>query len=196
MMCPKMTNPVRINERFGKLVVLSSTDKRRHRNIFYSCKCDCGINVDVVGTSLRSGQTKSCGCLRIHTASKPPGDAAWNRMFKSYVGDANRRGLSFELSIEQFKSIVRNICVYCGRPPAKRNHYKTENKKDIRTASVKRATIYANGIDRIDSNIGYILTNCEPCCTICNKMKLDSNKSDFIKNIHRMSNFLNRNGMK
>ena len=37
------------------------------------------------------------------------------------------------------------------------------------------------GIDRVDNSVGYILSNCVPCCEWCNRMKLDYTKDDFIK---------------
>jgi predicted transcriptional regulator len=36
------------------------------------------------------------------------------------------------------------------------------------------------GIDRVDSNIGYVKANTVPCCSTCNKMKLDSDKDEWI----------------
>ena len=30
---------------------------------FWECKCDCGNVITVAGSALRSGNTKSCGCL-------------------------------------------------------------------------------------------------------------------------------------
>lgn len=40
------------------------------------------------------------------------------------------------------------------------------------------------GIDRIDNNKGYILSNCVPCCCTCNLMKLDHDFNDFINHIN------------
>lgn len=57
-------------QRFGRLVVLEETDpyypstysasgKRVRR---WLCECDCGTRVKVIQASLKSGNTKSCGC--------------------------------------------------------------------------------------------------------------------------------------
>lgn len=52
-------------QRFGKLVVQYDTGQRTaHRSVIWHCACDCGNEVDVVGQSLTSGNTSSCGCLR------------------------------------------------------------------------------------------------------------------------------------
>lgn len=53
--------------RFGKLVAIKPCGKKYNRTVWL-CKCDCGKEVEVVGTALSSGNTSSCGCL-----SKPRG---------------------------------------------------------------------------------------------------------------------------
>ena len=54
-------------QRFGKLMVVSRADDYIKPNgnkiIQWRCVCDCGNEVVVRGEYLRSGQTKSCGCL-------------------------------------------------------------------------------------------------------------------------------------
>ncbi len=69
--------------------------------------------------------------------------------FKMYFTNAVKRHLSFELTIEEFIGIVKQACYYCG---------------SIREGEV-------NGIDRFDSDKGYLLENCKPCCEECNYMK-------------------------
>lgn len=53
-----------VGHKFGNLTVLerdySIKDKRAH----WMCKCDCGCTVSVMGKDLRSGKTRSCGCIR------------------------------------------------------------------------------------------------------------------------------------
>ena len=36
-----------------------------------------------------------------------------------------------------------------------------------------------NGIDRINSSLGYVDGNVVPCCGTCNKMKMAMDESDF-----------------
>lgn len=48
-------------QRFGKLTVISVAENHGRRSAWH-CKCDCGKEVDVITESLRSGNTKSCGC--------------------------------------------------------------------------------------------------------------------------------------
>jgi len=52
-----------VGYRFGRLVVmeLAGVDRSNSR---WLCRCDCGTQVSVLGMSLKSGATKSCGCWR------------------------------------------------------------------------------------------------------------------------------------
>jgi len=47
-----------VSHRFGRLIVLADLPHLRHR-----CRCECGNMKDVDRNHLRSGRTKSCGCL-------------------------------------------------------------------------------------------------------------------------------------
>ena len=51
------------NKKFGKLTAIKPLEKRKNKKIVWICKCDCGNVVEVVGTSLTSGNSKSCGCI-------------------------------------------------------------------------------------------------------------------------------------
>ena len=53
-----------IGKRFGYLTVIEKTKKRKNACIVWKCRCDCGNIVEVRGTSLKNGNTKSCGCKK------------------------------------------------------------------------------------------------------------------------------------
>ena len=51
-------------EIFGYLTVLKRSDKTdSSRRVYWDCLCKCGAITTVAGAHLRSGNTKSCGCL-------------------------------------------------------------------------------------------------------------------------------------
>lgn len=58
--------------RFGRLVVLQSTDEVRYKqnNKVWKCLCDCGNEAFVAELNLvyKSSNTKSCGCLHTESA--------------------------------------------------------------------------------------------------------------------------------
>jgi hypothetical protein len=49
--------------RYGMLTV-ERLYNRTKCGCAWLCKCDCGTEVAVLGSRLRFGQTRSCGCLR------------------------------------------------------------------------------------------------------------------------------------
>lgn len=49
-------------KRFGKLVVLRKTEKRRRGSVLWLCQCDCGNICEKPTGELNSGFATSCGC--------------------------------------------------------------------------------------------------------------------------------------
>lgn len=73
-------------EIFGRLTVLDYAG-----NYKWNCKCSCGVQKAVRGGDLRSGRTKSCGCLRKElTSARWRADLAGQKFgrltVKEYVG--------------------------------------------------------------------------------------------------------------
>lgn len=74
-------------ERFGNLTVIErDINNAKSGNARWVCKCDCGNMVTVIGSHLRSGHTKSCGCKKIGEISKGRSKERlyriWTRMHK------------------------------------------------------------------------------------------------------------------
>lgn len=57
-------------QRFGRLFVKEVADKTDRGQIRWRCVCDCGAERLVTTGHLRSGHTKSCGCLGLENATK------------------------------------------------------------------------------------------------------------------------------
>ena len=53
-----------VNQRFGRLLVINKIGSNKYNNVIWLCKCDCGNCVEVTSNSLKSGKTRSCGCLK------------------------------------------------------------------------------------------------------------------------------------
>lgn len=75
--------------------------------------------------------------------------------YLDYIQEAKNRKKQFLITETQFFEITQKPCMYCH-------------------------TIEKIGIDRKDSEIGYIYTNCVPCCSICNYMKRQLSIEQFI----------------
>lgn len=52
-----------IGQKFNKLTVINKTDQRISGAIVWECQCDCGNICYIPTGNLKSGHTKSCGCL-------------------------------------------------------------------------------------------------------------------------------------
>lgn len=51
-------------QRFDRLVAMRFANEDSSRNqTYWHCRCDCGRDVKVATTHLRTGRTRSCGCL-------------------------------------------------------------------------------------------------------------------------------------
>ena len=65
-------------QRFGRLVVIdrAPTKVRNGRSkTSWICQCDCGNKTAVLSENLKSGNTKSCGCLHKERVSRKAGAA-------------------------------------------------------------------------------------------------------------------------
>lgn len=52
-----------IGQRFGRWTVIAEAQKYRHK-VLWPCRCDCGVERLVENWKMRSGGSRSCGCLR------------------------------------------------------------------------------------------------------------------------------------
>lgn len=50
---------------FSRWTVISLAGRTKHGAITWLCRCQCGIERDVSGNSLRMGKSLSCGCLTL-----------------------------------------------------------------------------------------------------------------------------------
>jgi hypothetical protein len=64
-----------IGQRFSRLVVLAHSKTTRSNSVpakvlkFWLCQCDCGLKTEVCTSRLRTGNTRSCGCLHREAAA-------------------------------------------------------------------------------------------------------------------------------
>lgn len=66
----KETYATTIGDTYGRLFVIDVADRTAANAIRYLCRCECGGETIAIGTELRSGHTKSCGCLSREAASR------------------------------------------------------------------------------------------------------------------------------
>jgi len=94
--------PVMLNlkgQRFGRLIAIEPTIKRAHSYIVWLCRCDCGALIEVNSYQLKSGKTRSCGCLQKETRQEngkaniihgDRGSGRPTRLYRIWIGIKNR----------------------------------------------------------------------------------------------------------
>jgi hypothetical protein len=174
-----------IGRRYGFFTVLAFARKENRNQYFYECRCDCGTVKTVRASCLQQGTTKSCGCFALernrtaHAGNTyrriPKGEAAFNTLYRRYIFDAERRGMEFGLSKGDFRALTSGDCFYCGAAPSREYGNNLHNGK-----------YRYSGVDRVDNNIGYIPSNCVPCCVRCNSVKNGITKEMVYKIYHHL----------
>jgi len=88
--------------------------------------------------------------------------------YYEYRLSASRRGYKWNLTFEEFMTFWQKPCSYCGN---------------------KIKTI---GIDRVNNKRGYFLKNVVSCCHLCNYIKNDLSKGEFIAHCKKVVNYNSR----
>jgi hypothetical protein len=182
-------------QRFGRLIVVEylgsevvqTIPVKKYKSVF-KVICDCGNEKIVRGADLGE-KTVSCGCysrqktieFNIKTKTKESYNA-FSSVWMSYRHGAKKRGYNFEISRDEFLKICKMNCHYCGDSP--------NMKRKSRTKGKVPEFLY-NGVDRVDNEIGYILENVVPCCSFCNRIKLDRKLEDFVNQVKKIHSHLN-----
>ena len=61
------------NKKFNRLTVKEKLYKKGNE-WYWKCECECGNICEVMGSQIRTGRTKSCGCLKKESDRKPKGN--------------------------------------------------------------------------------------------------------------------------
>lgn len=157
-------------DRFGYLTVITLIKGRKHGPPpMAECACACGATTKIRQSHLRTGKRLMCvSCTRKRAWLSRVRTSNSERMLLTketeYKCNAKSKNRVWLLTRDEFRYLVQSDCLYCG------------------VAS-------SNGIDRINSDVGYTLDNCAPCCSQCNYAKRDQSVSDFIEWVKRIAEF-------
>ncbi len=150
-----MANP-KINMkgfRVGKLTVIDYHGSKNGQ-AYWMCKCDCGNIIIARGNHLRSGNVKSCGCLRgIENKNRAKHNMSRSTIYNTYHGMIKRCYLKSNNSYARYGG--RGIRV-CDEWMDKQNGFDNFYKWALESG-------YKQGlsIDRIDVNGNYEPSNCK-----------------------------------
>ena len=73
-----------VGKKVGRWNVISRAEYGNSWEIRYNCICDCGFKAIVRKRSLRSGESKSCGCIKAEVTSK--------RLKESWINGFHKNG--------------------------------------------------------------------------------------------------------
>lgn len=143
-----------IGERFGRLVVISKSDRIASNGYtpYLTCKCDCGRLKDVIKYDLIHGKSKSCGCLRreLVTQGNITHNQSNSRLYKTWCSMKYR---CYAVNCKDYKWYGGKGVVMC-------EEWASSFSIFMEWAA---SSGYENSltIDRIDSSLGYAPNNCQ-----------------------------------
>ncbi len=146
-----------LGQTFGRLTVNSEAPQNRHGQRRWKCACSCGGETTVIQGELRSGGTRSCGCLRDEVAAA-----------KATHGHARRDAHTSEY--QTWQSVLKR----CDSPTSTR--YPAYGGRGIKMCAgwhvfASFATDMGprpsstHSIDRMDNERGYDCGHCADCVT-------------------------------
>lgn len=154
--CGCSYRPNLIGQKFGKLTVLKFIGNDKYNNRIWECICECGNITKVNSCSLRSNNTKSCGCLIKEVSSK--------------IGLNNKK--DFIMSQTKIYRIWDGICQRCLNP--KTIKYKNYGGRGIKICdewlndsqvfydwAINNGYKEGLSIERVDNNGNYEPNNCK-----------------------------------
>lgn len=140
-------------QKFGRLIVIKQVDNDKHGNSYWSCLCDCGKKKIISGSHLRSGHTKSCGCLKVEKTIQRSTKHGHNkkgkvsRTYKTWLGMIQRCN---NPNVKHYNNYGGRGIVICDRWKNSFENF----LEDMGEAPV------GHQIDRIDNDQGYFKENC------------------------------------
>lgn len=137
--------------KFGRLTVLEKNGKDNFGQVIWKCRCECGNTTFVRSYHLRSGHTKSCGCLEreTKTLAHTIHGKRNTRLYEIWAGMKSR---CLNPSIREYKWYGAKGVVIC---PEWLNDFQAFYDWAIAHGYADNLTI-----DRIDNNKGYSPDNC------------------------------------
>jgi hypothetical protein len=166
-----------IGKIYNNILVISCY--RENGRTYFNCICFCKKTFTVRAESIKDNTTKSCGCsiglFAAQASHKPDNQNQINSLFRCYKRNAQTRDLPFEIQLDDFLKIIALNCHYCNVIP-KQEWVANRKRKNY----FGQPVIY-NGIDRVNSNIGYTMLNSVAACFICNAGKNKMTYENFMQ---------------
>ena len=107
-------------QHFGRLIVICEDESAKNGEAKWKCQCDCGNITSVLGSNLRNGNTKSCGCFRKECMETHglTSVGSWRRLYKSVKAhfrkiSEGRRGYQRWSLDQRYTNDAKGIAKFC-----------------------------------------------------------------------------------
>lgn len=135
----------------------------------WSWKVLCPVcNKSFICTTTSFKNKKSCYGCRGKLLRKSSEIITWKNHYGMVKSRKIAKEKGFDITFKQFVDISSKNCYYCNAVPTETKGHRSWSH-----------TIFTNGLDRVNPEIGYLYKNVVPCCKNCNIAKLDKTKKDF-----------------
>jgi hypothetical protein len=132
---------------FGRLHVMGESENRKGRAVHWWCQCRCGELTCVAANNLKSGASKSCGCLREEQRKKrctKHGQKKVGQVTKIYNIWLSMMQRCYNPKCSSYKNYGQRGISVCGRWHSFENFYADMGDKPK-----------GKSLDRRDNNVGY-----------------------------------------
>lgn len=143
-----MSYEVLTDRRFGRLRVVEFGGKNKWGNVVWVCKCDCGCTKIVPTSSLKSGYTRSCGCIGKERPSRLKHGGTGTRLYHIWKSMNERCNTRSCPGYKNYGARGISVC----------NEW--SDYKVFRRWSMQNGYQNNLSIDRIDNNGNYSPNNC------------------------------------
>jgi hypothetical protein len=180
-----------IGDKVGEFIVVGHECIGKNKT--WICRCKCGADKRFWKISAIFKQ-KTCGCGTDDAGLTAKQRRSMLSRMHGYKAGARLRDFSWELSYEEFVKVATGNCFYCNAKPKIWDCVSNAPsvKKDSPNIIASNYEIKFNGIDRLNSDMGYIKENVVPCCTKCNRAKSDMTFDEFSEHIKRIYSWLSQ----
>jgi hypothetical protein len=187
----KNNNPIVINvgDKIGEFIVIR--DEYIGKNRTWICLCKCGGEKRFWKPSM-IGRQKTCGCGMDDAGFTAKQRRSMTSRMNGYKAGAKKRKLEWGLSYFEFARVASGKCFYCNAEPKIWDCVSgaPSVRKDCPNINPEEYKIKFNGVDRLNSDIGYVSDNVVSCCVKCNRAKSDLTIEEFRNLIERIYTWL------
>lgn len=163
---------------FGYLTAIEFVGLNNVKSSVWKFRCVCGNEVVRTGSQVKNGAIRSCGCKKSELIVKKctkftPEEYIFRHAYRVHVRSAAKRGYVNNLTEEQYISISKQPCHYCGSMSVR--------------MYMDRTPVPSNSVDRLNSESHYSLGNSVAACFECQRSKSALTETGFLNLVKKVA---------